>query len=70
MEKFAVAALVLLLCTFQAEARPSGAPSAACVNLVPRHAQNQVGNDPFPYEVDLSSFAMSGYYGGRSYQSK
>ena len=70
MKKFAVAALGLLLCLFQAEARPSGAPNAACSDLVPRHAPNQAGNVPFPYEVDLSTISMSGYDGGKSYRSK
>ena len=70
MKKFAVIALALLSCLFQVEARSSGAPNAACRNLVPRHAPNEAGNDPFPYEVDLSTLAMSGYDGGKSYSSK
>ena len=70
MKKFAVAVIGLLLCTFQAEARPSGAPSVACRDLLPRHARNQAGDEPFPYKVDLSSFLTSYYYGGLSYKSK
>ena len=70
MKKFAVAIIGLLLCTFQAEARPSGAPSAACRDLVPRHARNQAGDEPFPYKVGWHSFLMSCYYGGLSYKSK
>ena len=69
MKKLAIFGLALLLCSFQAEARPSGAPNGACSSLIPRHAPNQVGNDTFPYEVDLSTL-VSGYDGGRSYKSK
>ena len=75
MKKVAmIAVVVLILYSLQTEAFPSGAPNAACSNLVPRHAPNQAGDDPFPYEVDLSKLAISassfGYEGGRRYRSK
>ena len=70
MKKIAVIVLAFLSCLFQAEARSSGAPNSACSNLTPRHAPNEAGNDPFPYEVDLSMLAMSGYDGGKNYSSK
>ena len=69
-----IAVVVLILYSLQTEARPSGAPSSACSDLVPRHSPNQVGNDSFPYEVDLSELAIPsssfGYVGGRRYRSK
>jgi len=70
MEKIAVIVVgLLILWSFQADARPSGAPNSACSTLVPRHSPNQVGNDSFPYNVDLSAL-VSGYEEGKSYRSK
>lgn len=68
MKEVAVIVVALTLCSFQAEALSGGAPSAACNTLIPRHAPNQAGSDPFPYEVDLSTLA-DGYEGGKSYKS-
>ena len=74
MKKTVVIAVALIMYTFQTEARPNGAPSAACDTLVPKHAPSQAGSDPFPYEVNLSALALSpsgfGYEGGKSYRSK
>ena len=76
MKKIAmIAVVVLIIYSLQAEARPSGAPSSACVRLIPRHAPNQAGDDPFPYQVDISSLAIEstsyfGYEGGERYRSK
>ena len=69
MKKIAVIAVALILCSFQAEARSTGAPASACTTLVPQHAENQAINESFPYEVDLSQLA-SGYDEGKSYISK
>ena len=68
MKEVAVIVVVLMLCSFQAEARSSGAPAAACSTLMPIHLPNQAGGDPFPYVVDLSALA-DGYEGGKSYRS-
>ena len=72
MKKTALIIVVVTLCSFQAEARPTGASSAACATLTPRHGQNQAGS-AFPYRVDLSRFALSPsafvYEGGKRYRS-
>ena len=54
MKNTAVIAVALILCSFQAEALPTGAPAAACTTLVPQHADNQAIDEPSPYVVDLS----------------
>ena len=69
MKKTAVIAVVLVLYSFQVEARSKGAPASACATLIPRHRKNQAINESFPYEVDLSALA-SGYEAGKSYKSK
>ena len=68
MKKVTVIVVALILCQFQAEALPGGAPASACSTLMPVHAPNQAASDPFPYEVDLSVLA-DGYEGGKSYKS-
>ena len=68
MKEVTVIVVALMLYSFQAEARPGGAPASTCSTLMPRHAPNQAGSDPFPYEVDLSTLA-DGYEGGKSYGS-
>ena len=74
MIKDFVIAVLLILCSFQAEARPDGATILACDTLIPQHGINRVGDDPFPYKVDLSDFNLSpfgsGYKGGNKYYSK
>ena len=74
MQEITVIAVLLILSSIQAEARPEGAPVTACSTLVPNHTLNQAGDDPFPYEVDISALALSpqgfGYEGGKTYQSK
>ena len=74
MKEITVIAVVLILSSIQAEARREGAPVTACSTLVPNHAPNQADDDPFPYEVNISTFALSpqgfGYEGGKTYQSK
>ena len=74
MMKDSVIVVLLILCSFKAEARPDGATILACDTLIPEHGINQVGSDPFPYKVDLSDFNLSpngsGYKGGRKYYSK
>ena len=69
-----IVVMVLILNSLQSEARPNGAPSRACRNLVPLHAPNLATDDPFPYEVDLSELAIDksslSYEAGRSYRSK
>ena len=69
MKNTAVIAVALILCSFQAEALPTGAPAAACTTLVPQHADNQAIDEPSPYVVDLSRLA-SGYEAGKNYISK
>ena len=68
MKEAAVIVVVLMLCSFQAEARSGGAPAAACNTLTPIHLPNQAGGDPFPYVVDLFALA-NGYEGGKNYRS-
>ena len=72
MKKTALIIVAVTLCSFQAKALPTGAPSLACTTLIPRHAPNQAGS-AFPYHVDLSRFASSPsgfvYEGGKRYRS-
>ena len=74
MMKDIVIAVLLIICSFQAESRPDGATILACGTLAPVHGINQIGDDPFPYNVDLSAFALSpsgyGYTAGKKYYSK
>lgn len=74
MMKDIVIAVSLILCSVQVESRPDGATILACGTLAPIHGINQVGDDPFPYNVDLSAFALSpsgyGYTAGKKYYSK
>ena len=71
MKKIAAIVVAFTLCSFQAEAFSTGAPSFACGTLIPGHSPNQAGNVPFPYEVDLSAFgSFPCYKGGQNYRSK
>lgn len=69
-----VIAVLVVLCLFQAEARPDGATMLACATLIPEHGPNQAGNDTFPYKVDLSGFSLRpsgyGYKAGEKYCRK
>ena len=69
-----IVVMVLMLNSLQSEAQPRGTLSIACGDLVPRNVSNQVGDDPFPYQVDLSELALAtsgfGYEAGRNYRSK
>lgn len=69
--KIVAIAVVAILYSLQAEASCNG---EACDTLIPKNAPNQAADEPFPYEVDISSLAQVGhgfgYKPGESYRSK
>lgn len=58
-----------LRCVLVVDGTSSGAPVAACANIVPGHGANTPSTSDLPFSVDLTEFTENVYNPGRTYTS-